>query len=312
MGTPDFAAVQLNSLLDAGANVVGVFTQPDKPQGRKMKLTPSAVKVVALENNIPVFQPKTLRSDEAFETVTSLSPDMIIVAAYGKILPENIINYPPLGCINVHASLLPRYRGAAPIQRVIMNGEKTTGVTIMYMDVGLDTGDMISKAEVEIELNDDFGTLHDKLATVGAKLLIEAVESLEAHTAVREKQDDLKSNYAEKIENSDCVLSFDDTALNVHNRIRALSPFPLAVCDHNGKSLKLVASEVADFETPHKNVGEVLRCDLKQNRIEVACREGAIYVTKLLPEGKGRMNASDYINGRKIEAGDRLTKIYEQ
>ena len=309
MGTPDFAAASLKALVNAGADIVGVFTQPDKPQGRKKALIPSAVKAYALEQGLAVYQPTTLRSDESFGLIEKLSPDIIIVAAYGKILPERIIGYPRLGCINVHGSLLPKYRGAAPIQRAIIDGETETGVTIMYMDAGIDTGDMLAKTVVGIEPDDDFGTLHDKLAAAGAKLLVETIDSLENNTARREKQDDLKSNYAAKIENADCLLSFDDTAQNVHNRIRGLSPFPLAVVEHNGKALKLVASEIADTETPHNNPGEVMRCDQKGNRIEVACREGSVYLTRVLPEGKGRMNASDYINGRKIELGDRLTKL---
>ena len=178
----------------------------------------------------------------------------------------------------------------------------------MYMAEGIDTGDMLAKTVVPIELNDDFEALHDKLAAAGAKLLVETVEDIENGRSKREKQDDLKSTYAAKIENADCELDFDDTALNVHNRIRGLSPFPLAVVSQDGKALKLVASEIADYFTPHKNPGEVMKCDAKNNRIEVACREGSVYITRVLPEGKGRMNSSDYINGRKIDLGDRLTR----
>ncbi len=308
MGTPDFAAVSLEALVKAGADIVGVFTKPDMPQGRKLKLTPSAVKVCALEHGLTVYQPKTLRDDETFELIKSLAPDMIIVAAYGKILPSNILDYPRLGCINVHGSLLPKYRGAAPIQRAIIDGERETGVTIMYMAEGIDTGDMLAKTVVPIEPNDDFEALHDKLAEAGAKLLVETVEDIENGRSKREKQDDLKSTYAAKIENADCELDFDDAALNVHNRIRGLSPFPLAVVSQDGRALKLVASEIADYFTPHKNPGEVMKCDAKNNRIEVACREGSVYITRVLPEGKGRMNSSDYINGRKIDLGDRLTR----
>ena len=308
MGTPDFAAVSLAALIEAGADIVGVFTQPDKPQGRKRILIPLPVKACALEHSLPVYQPTTLRSDESFGLIERLAPDMIIVAAYGKILPQRVIDYPKYGCINVHGSLLPKYRGAAPIQRAIIDGETETGVTIMYMDAGIDTGDMLAKVAVRIEADDDFGSLHDKLAKAGAKLLIGTIEQLENGTAKREKQDDLKSNYAAKIENEDCLLTFDDTAKNVHNRIRGLSPFPLAVVEHNGKALKLVSAEIADYETPHKNPGEVMKLDQKGNRIEVACREGSVYLTRVLPEGKGRMNASDYINGRKIELGDKLVK----
>lgn len=308
MGTPDFAMIQLKALVDAGADIVGVVTQPDKPKGRKMILTPSPVKVYALEKEIPVYQPTTLRGDEFAELLDSLAPDLIIVVAYGKILPENVINYPRLGCINVHGSLLPKYRGAAPIQRAIIDGERETGITIIYMDVGIDTGDMLSKCTVAIEDNDDFETLHDKLAEAGAKLLLTTVESLENGTATREKQDDSKSNYAAKITNEDAVLDFSLDAKSVCNRIRGLSPFPLSVASHNGKALKIVRAEVADLTKEHTNFGEVLACDGKAGRIEVACGVGSIYITNLLPEGKSRMPASDFINGRKIAVGDILTK----
>lgn len=308
MGTPDFAKVQLEALIEAGADVIGVVTQPDKPKGRKMVLTAPPVKVCATEHGIPVYQPQTLRGEDFAKTLEALAPDIIIVAAYGKILPENVINYPRLGCINVHGSLLPKYRGAAPIQRAIIDGERETGITIMYMDVGLDTGDMLSKVTVPIEIFDNFETMHDKLAAAGAKLLIETVAALESGTASREKQDDLKSTYAAKIENADCVLDFDADAMAVYNRIRGLSPFPLAVVAHGDRALKIVSAELADTVKEHKNPGEVLKCDAALGRIEVACRCGSVAITGVLPEGKARMSAKDFINGRKIAAGDRLKK----
>lgn len=308
MGTPDFARVQLEALISAGAEIAGVLTKPDKPQGRKLVLTPSAVKVCAVEHGIPVYQPKTLRGDEFAEFLDKIAPDMIVVAAYGKILPDNVLAYPRLGCVNVHGSLLPKYRGAAPIQRAIIDGERETGVTIMYMDAGIDTGDMLAKTVVPIRIFDDFESVHDNLAAAGAKLLCETIEKIEAGTAVREKQDDLKSTYAQKIENADCILDFDDTAENVHNRIRGLSPFPLSVAEHNGKALKIVSAELSDTQKEHKNPGEVLSVDAASNHIEVACRVGSVAITRLLPEGKARMSAADYINGRKIAQGDFLGK----
>ena len=311
MGTPDFARINLEALIGAGAELIGVVTQPDKPTGRRQLLTPSPVKLCALEHNIPVYQPKTLRGDDFAALLSELSPDMIIVVAYGKILPENVLKFPRLGCVNVHGSLLPKYRGAAPIQRAIIDGESETGVTIMYMDEGIDTGDMLAKTVVPIGLNDNFETMHDKLAEAGAKLLIDTIEKIEDGSASPEKQDDLKSTYAPKIENADCELTFDDAAINVYNRIRGLSPFPLAVAEHNGRALKLVGAELVDTIEEHRNPGEVLKCDAASNRITVACREGSIALTRLLPEGKGRMSAADYINGRKIAVGDRLKK-YER
>ena len=311
MGTPDFAKASLEALVSADADVIGVLTQPDKPRGRKMQLTPSPVKECALEHGIPVYQPKTLR-DEAFaELLESLAPELIVVAAYGKILPENVLSYPKLGCINVHGSLLPKYRGAAPIQRAIMDGERETGITIMYMAEGIDTGDMLAKASCEIYPDDNFETLHDRLADMGAKLLCETIEKLEDGSASREKQDDLKSTYAAKITNDDCIVDFNDDAAKIHNQIRGLSPFPLAVAEHDGRAVKLVASELFDTETEHKNPGEVLRCDGAGNRIVIACKKGAVAITELLPEGKKRMRAADYINGRRISIGD-VFKKYEK
>lgn len=308
MGTPDFAKVQLEALVDAGADVIGAVTQPDKPKGRKMVMTPPPVKVYAEEHGIPVYQPKTLRGEEFAALLEGIDPELIVVAAFGKILPENVIDYPKVGCICVHGSLLPKYRGAAPIQRAIIDGERETGITIMHIDPGIDTGDMISKAVVPIELHDDFETVHDKMAEAGAKLLVETVEALENGTAPREKQDDLKSTYAAQIENADCILDFDADAMSVYNRIRGLSPFPLAVVSHNDRALKIIRAELADTVKEHKNPGEVLKCDARANRIEIACRIGSVAITNLLPEGKSRMAASDYINGRKIAEGDRLYK----
>ncbi len=308
MGTPDFAMIQLEALIASGANVIGAVTQPDKPKGRKMVLTPPPVKAYAEEHGIPVYQPKTLRGEEFAALLSELDPELIVVAAYGKILPENVIDYPKVGCICVHGSLLPKYRGAAPIQRAIIEGEEETGITIMHIDPGIDTGDMISKVSVSIEANDNFETVHNKLAEAGAKLLLETVEMLENGTASREKQDDSGATYAAKIENADCVLDFTLDAVSVHNRIRGLSPFPLAVVSHNDRSLKIVSAELLDTEKAHDNPGEVLSCDAKANRIEVACGKGSIAITALLPEGKGRMAASDYINGRKIAVGDVLGK----
>ncbi len=306
MGTPDFALSSLAALTEAGADVVGVVTQPDKPKGRKMILTPPPVKVFALEHNIPVYQPKSLRGEEFAELLASINPDMIVVAAFGKILPKNVLDFPRYGCICVHGSLLPKYRGAAPMQRAIIDGERETGVTIMYMDEGIDTGDMISKVVVPIERFDDFETVHDKMAAAGAKLLIETIDKIEDGTAPREKQDDLKSCYAAKIENADCILNFDADAQTVHNRIRGLSPFPLCVVSHRQSALKIVRAELADTVKEHQNPGEVLYLD--GGRIEVACRVGSIAITHVLPEGKKRMSAADFINGRKIAVGDRLVK----
>ena len=306
MGTPDIAMECLASLYDAGEEIVAVVTQPDKPKGRGYILTPPPVKVYAMERNIPVYQPATLR-DEAFANLLAeINPELIAVVAYGKILPKNVLDYPKYGCINVHASLLPKYRGAAPIQRVIIDGESVTGVTTMYMAEGLDTGDMIQKSYVDIEENDNFETLHDKLAISGAKTLVDTVNAIKNGTMVREKQDDSLANYAAKIEKSDCKIDFSVSAREVHNRIRGLSPIPLSFTHTpDGKLLKVVAAELGDKNNGGNHTpGEVIGLD---GGIHVACGEGSVVLLTVVPEGKGKMGASDFIRGRKVSIGDVLS-----
>lgn len=304
MGTPDFALFSLRALCEAGENVVGVVTQTDKPKGRGYELTPPPVKVYAAERGIPVYQPKTLR-DEAFDALLrEIDPDMIIVVAFGKILPENVINYPKYGCINVHGSLLPKYRGAAPMQRAIIDGEKVTGITTMYMDVGLDTGDMIMKREVVIGEEDNFEDVHDALAECGAELLLETVNAIREGKAERVKQDEAETSYAAKIEKADCLIDFSKTASEVHDLIRGLSPIPLAFTHTpDGKLLKVLKAKISDAESEAK-AGTVISLE---GRITVKCGEGAVELLRVLPEGKGRMDASDFIRGRKISTGDILS-----
>lgn len=305
MGTPDIARDCLSALCNAGRDVVAVVTQPDKPKGRGYVLTPPPVKVYATEKNIPVYQPQTLR-DEAFaDLLAEINPDLIAVVAYGKILPQNVLDYPKYGCINVHASLLPKYRGAAPIQRVIIDGESVTGVTTMYMAQGLDTGDMMLKSEVEITLDDNFETLHDKLAMAGAKTLVETVDAIERGTAPRIPQDDSLANYAAKIEKSDCELDFSKSAMEVHNRIRGLSPIPLSFTHTpDGKLLKVISAKLGDKNVSgNETCGKVISFD---GGIEVACGNGSVIFTCVVPEGKGRMAAADFVRGRKIALGDVL------
>ena len=304
MGTPDFAVPSLRALADSGEEIVGVVTQPDKPKGRNYVLTPPPVKVFALERGFPVYQPKTLRDEEFAALLASLAPDMIVVVAFGKILPKNVLDYPKYGCINVHGSLLPAYRGAAPMQRAIIDGEKVTGITTMYMDVGLDTGNMLLKAEYEIGENDNFETVHDALAELGAKTLIETVEALKNGTAVRIKQDDSLATHAAKIEKEDCILDFSKDAGSLHNLIRGLSPIPLAFTHTpDGKLLKVTASRVISDEGTHTECGKVLSLDAE---IAIACGKGILALTAVLPEGKGKMSAADFIRGRKIAIGDIL------
>ena len=304
MGTPDFARAILEALTGTGDTIVGAVTQTDKPQGRKMILTPSPVKVFAEAHSIPVFQPKTLK-DGAFEDeLKTLDPELIVVAAYGKILPPYVIHYPKYGCVNAHASLLPKYRGAAPIQRAIIAGEKVTGVTAMYMDEGLDTGDMILKESVAIEDTDDFGTLHDKLAGAGCRAILTAISQIRDGTVCREKQDDTASCYAAKITNEDCRLDFSRSVTEIRDRIRGLSPFPLAAAlMPDGRKLKII-SAAAEICLVSTEPGTVI--ETKKGTIDVACANGILHVTGVQPEGKGRMGAADFINGRRIRTGDVL------
>lgn len=311
MGTPDFACVTLRALCEGDAGVVGVVTQPDKPKGRGYTLMPPPVKVYAEERGLPVYQPTTLKAGtedgDAFAlTLRELDPDLIVVVAYGKILPGYVLDYPRLGCVNVHGSLLPAYRGAAPMQRAIIDGCSETGITTMLMAAGLDTGDMLLKRVVPIGENDNFEDIHDRMAQVGAELLLETVEGLVAGTITPQVQDDALATYAAKIEREDCVLDFSRPAREVHNRIRGLSPIPLAsAAMPGGKRVKILASVVADDKTPHAVPGEILSLDSTgEGRVEIACAVGSIYAMRLLPEGKGRMGAADFIRGRRVAVGD--------
>ena len=307
MGTPDFALFSLKALVEAGEEVVGVVTQPDKPRGRGYVLTPPPVKVYATEQGIPVYQPATLKNGAFDDTLRELNPELIVVVAYGKILPKSVLELPPHGCINVHGSLLPALRGAAPMQRAIMDGHPVTGVTTMYMAEGLDTGDMVLKSEVAIEMEDNFESIHDKLGATGATTLIDTVNALKAGTLVAIPQDESLSTYAAKIEKADCLIDFTKDAHTVHNRIRGLSPMPLAFTHTpDGKLLKVPAAirgqspEAGSIAAP----GTVLSLE---DGIEVACGTGSVIFTVVTPEGKSRMNAADYIRGRKLAVGDLLS-----
>ena len=305
MGTPDFAESCLKALVENGQNVVGVVTQPDKQKGRGMQVQYCDVKRYALEKELEVYQPETLKDEAIKGLLDELNPDIIVVVAYGKILPEYVLKFPKYGCINVHGSLLPEYRGASPIQRAVIDGKKVTGVTTMFMDKGLDTGDMLLKREYGIDENANTGEVFDDLAKIGAELLLETLDGLEKGTITPVKQDDSKATYAEKIFKEECATSFDDNAQTVHNKIRGLFPFPGAFCYHNGKLLKLCESRVYKDSIPDGNIGEVV--GLSKEGILVKCRDGAVLLTKVKPEGKGVMNAVDLINGRKIALGDILT-----
>ena len=304
MGTPDFALFALRALCDAGENVVGVVTQPDKPKGRGYTLQPPPVKVFAEEHGLPVYQPATLK-DGAFDAeLRALAPDLVVVVAYGKLLPRSVLEYPKYGCVNIHGSLLPAYRGAAPMQRAILDGQRETGVTIMQMAEGMDTGDILLARRVPIGENDDFEAVHDKLGAEGAAALLETLHALRAGTLAPVRQDEAKATYAAKITNEDCVLDFTALARAVHDRVRALSPAPLAFTHTpDGKLLKVVQSRVSG-EATDAAPGTVIALG---ESVTVACGGGtAIELTRLLPEGKGRMSAADYNRGRRLSVGDIL------
>ena len=306
MGTPDFAVPTLDAIVKSGHEVVGVVSQPDKPRGRGHHLAPTPVKAYAEGQGLCVYQPTTLKGEEFAALLCELNPEVIVVVAYGKILPVGVLEYPHYGCVNVHGSLLPEYRGAAPMQRAIIDGKKVTGITTMLMADGIDTGDMLLKAEVEIGENDNFENIHDRLADCGAKLLIETVEKLEKGEIVPEKQDDRLATHAAKIEKSDCLLDFSADVKTLHDLIRGLSPIPLAFTHTpDGKLLKVVSARIVDAERTVKVLpGTVLSVG---EDIRVACGKGILSILTVVPEGKGRMSAADFVRGRKIAEGDLLS-----
>ena len=302
MGTPDFARVNLQALCEAGMDIVGVVTPQDKPKGRGLTLTPCDVKKYALDMGLPVYQPHTLKDGAFLDTLKELDPQLIVVVAYGKILPKYVLDYPEYGCVNGHASILPEYRGAAPIQRAIIDGKTETGVSIQRMDVGLDTGDVIWVEKVAIEENDNFEAVHDKLACASSVALLKTVKLLEDGEATYTPQGD-EYTYAEKILKEDCYIDFRSSAKETHNRIRGLSPIPLSFTKTaEGKVLKIVKAHVSDKKGSGE-AGEVIALDTS---IHVKCGDGVIALDIVVPEGKGKMNARDFINGRKIAVGDIL------
>ena len=305
MGTPDFAAAALSRIAESGYEVVGAVTQPDKPKGRGMTMLPPPVKVAAQELGVPVLQPERLREGQFTPCLEQLKPDVTVVAAYGKLLPEYILSYPRYGCINIHASLLPRWRGAAPIQRCIMAGDRISGVTTMQMDAGLDTGDMLEAAQTPITDTDNFESLHDRLAELGAELIVSTLRGIESGTLKPTPQPEEGITYAEKIGKDDIRIDLSLPARQLVDIIRGLSPVPLARVRCRGRLLKLVSAGLSPHTGANAEVGEVISLD--GGAIHIRVGDGAIAVTELVPEGKKRMRASDFINGRGITVGDVLT-----
>lgn len=302
MGTPEISAVCLEKLIADGHEICAVVTREDKPRGRGNVMTPTPTKVLALSHGIPVYEPRTLRDEAFLAILEECSPDLIAVVAFGKILPKAVLDFPKYGCLNLHVSLLPKYRGAAPMQRAIMEGERETGVTVMYMDEGLDTGDMLAVERFEIGPLDDFEAIHDRSAEIGGALLSETITRVFRGEAERIPQDHSLATYAAKIEKTDCRLDFSMSADRLDCIIRGTTPIPGAFGYLKGKMLKInKARPVKGKGAP----GEVIAIDDKgEGSITVACGEGALVVTAVIPEGKGKMTAGDFIRGRKIALGD--------
>ena len=301
-GTPEFAASSLQALLDSEHEVVAVYTQPDRPAGRGRKLTASPVKALALEHNLPVLQPQTLRDEAAQKELADFHADVMVVVAYGLILPEPVLNAPRLGCVNVHASLLPRWRGAAPIQRAILAGDAETGVTIMQMDIGLDTGDMLRKVVCPIESTDTAQTLHDKLADQGATALCDTLAMLAAGKAQPEKQNDAEANYAEKLQKAEALIDWSQSAQVLSRTVRAFNPWPVAFTRYDDKNLRIWLAEAMD-ETSDQPSGTVLA--ESRDGIDVATGDGILRIKQLqLPGGKA-LDAGQFLNAHSL-SGVRL------
>ena len=301
IGTPDFASTSLKALLDSDMDIVGVVSQPDKPKGRGHKLVPTEVKSVALEAGLKVFQPLTLKDGTFREILDELKPDLIIVVAYGNILPDYIIEYPKYGCVNVHASLLPKYRGSAPIQWAIINGERVTGVTTMKMDSGVDTGDMLLKAETEIGEYETSEELFDRLAVMGGELLIKTVKGLEAGTITPVPQNHSEHTYAPMISRETGIIDWTKSAREISKLICGLNSWPLASTLYKGETLKIVTAVVSNEQT-NEQAGKIVSLD-KGKGLKVACGEGTLYITTAQFPNSKKMNVEDYARGHSIEIG---------
>ena len=297
MGTPDFAVPSLQILLDHGYEVCAVYTQPDKPKGRGHKLQPPPVKQLALQHQIPVFQPATLRKEEVQAEIRSWNPDVIVVVAYGKLLPKAVLDAPKLGCVNVHGSLLPQYRGAAPIQWTVLNGDKVAGVTTMFMAEGMDTGDMLLKAETPVGEEETSGQLFDRLKDLGADLLLETLQGLEAGTLTSVPQDEAQATRAPMLSKELSQVDWTKSAQQVHDLIRGLNPWPSAVSYLDGRKLKLHASRVREGS------GEAGKAFAQDGALWVYCGQGALELTEIQTENGKRMDGKSYLLGHPLQEG---------
>lgn len=302
MGTPDFAAESLKKLIDEKYDIAAVFTQPDKPSGRGMKLTPSPVKELALQNGIPVYQPTKLRDGSATELIKQLSPDILVVVAYGRILPDDMLAVPKYGAINVHASLLPKYRGAAPIQWAVLNGDKITGVTTMYLASEMDTGDIIYTAETEIGEFETSGELFDRLMVMGAELLDKTLRDIDSGCAPRTAQDHSKASYVKMLDKSLSPIDWNNSPCHIIKQIYGLRPWPVATMELDGSVFKVYCAQYTE-NTTEKAPGSVVSAG--KAGIEIACADGkTVVITELQAPGKKRMRAADYLLGHPIKVED--------
>ncbi|KJY82486.1 methionyl-tRNA formyltransferase [Vibrio galatheae] len=304
-GTPDFAARHLAALLSSEHEVIAVYTQPDRPAGRGKKLTASPVKHIALEHDIPVYQPENFKSDQAKQQLVDLNADIMVVVAYGLLLPQAVLDTPKLGCINVHGSILPRWRGAAPIQRSIWAGDAETGVTIMQMDIGLDTGDMLKIATLPIEATDTSASMYEKLAELGPDALVDCLADIADGNAVPEKQDDEQANYAKKLSKEEARINWSDDAAHIERCVRAFNPWPMSHFDAAGNSIKVWQSRV-DEQSTTQPVGTILQAD--KTGIYVATGNGVLVLEQLQVPGKKAMPVQDILNSRAswFEVGTQL------
>lgn len=304
MGTPDYAATALEAILQAGYEVTGVVCQPDKPKGRSGALAACPVKECALKYNLPVFQPERIKRPEAVAELKKFPADVFVVAAFGQILSEEILTMPKYGCINIHASLLPKYRGAAPIQWCIVDGEKETGVTIMQMDAGIDTGDILFTKKVEITEEETGGSLFDKLSQAGAELIVEALPKIEAGEVNPVKQDEALSNYARMLKKEDGQINWKRPAEEIGRQVRGMDPWPSAYTYYKGKQFKIWKAQAVEGGTEGLQPGTIAQ--IEKQGIWIACGSGMLQVTEAQLEGKKRMSAADLMNGRSLEMNERL------
>ena len=302
-GTPDFAVPALAALMNAGYQVPAVYTQPDRRAGRGRKVQMSPVKKLALEHDLIVEQPQSLRDEEQLQILKAYQPDLMVVAAYGQILPEYVLNTPLHGCFNIHASLLPRWRGAAPIQRAIEQGDKTTGVTIMQMDIGLDTGDMLYKAECQIESHTTAAQLHDTLADLGSDALMQTLRQLHDNNLSPQVQDDSQTCYAAKIDKAEAILDWKRSAVELHRKVCAFNSWPVAQTQLDGEIVRIWETSVEAAAGPKGVAGSVISAD---GVLDVACGEGVLRIHSLQPPGKKAMPTGDFLNSRSVTAGTQL------